>query len=500
MKSFRQFLIEEYRFSLLLEGKGQKQVIAQFGPQILNQLETDHGRLGLYQYVTDRSGAEHRETAGTRHYATLHSEPRHGTTDHMHDYIMQHMRIPPEGASESPLSYLNTNDPKDAQTRDQHLNWILSRYARGDLPLETIHYAVLPGFARYHALVQAGKMKAESLRKWKNWPDMESALQNADPLEISGKVKPSEYTVHDENEHWRLISPRTANAACVMGHRTHWCTTTKYRFKAYRNQGPLYMMIPKKSKDPHEKYQFQLETSEFRDKDNQSVNSNWHGGRPLTPKMSLLLKLHADRSGSQADGLNQKERNWIIGRHPVFAIQSPDISLATAATERSSFGRHLSAAFKSPHESIARRALDHPDFGNDPDHISAAFESEHESIAQAAIKHPKFGSHPEHITSALDSEYESIAQAAIEHPTFGSHRHHLFHAIRSPYEFVQQAAIEHPDFGNNPDDITGALESEYESIAQAGFNHRNFGSHPDHMPAALDNPWTEEAASKHPSF
>lgn len=304
MKSFKKFLIEDYSVALLiLEGKGQHQVIKQFGPKILNLMQRDHGRLG-----------EAGELPGTAHYAKFAHEPGHGTASHMHDYIMKHMGIP-----ETP-SYLNIQKPEDETTWNQHLNWVLTRYAQGDQSsgsgiqrLEDIHHRAFPALARYHGLVQQGKMDKASLSKWKNLTNMEDALQNADPLQ-SGTLNDSEYQVHDENEHWSLVTPHTSEAACSLGHGTKWCTTSG-AFEDYSKDGPLYIMVPKKPKHRNEKYQLHIETKQFMDKDDSpaGLENLDIKDRPVTPKMGALLKLHGKAS---LDSFSPEEHDFIVDQHP----------------------------------------------------------------------------------------------------------------------------------------------------------------------------------------
>ena len=309
MKRFSNFLIEEYEFLvLILEGKGQRQVIQQFGPKILNLMQRDHGRLG-----------ESGDLPGTAHYAKFAHEPGHGTVEHMHDYIMKHMGLP-----ESP-SYLNIQKPEDANTWNQHLNWILTRYAQGDQSgnagiqrLEDIHHRALPALARYHGLVQQGKMDKSSLAKWKNLGHMEDALQNADPLQ-AGKLNDAEYHVHDENEHWSLVTPHTSEAACTLGHGTKWCTTSG-AFEQYSKDGPLYIMIPKKPQHKNEKYQLHIESKQLMDKDDREaeIEDISTKDRPVTPKMSALLKLHTN---ARRDSFSPEEQDFLIDQHPHVAVQ-----------------------------------------------------------------------------------------------------------------------------------------------------------------------------------
>jgi len=311
MLRFKSYLVEDFDVQILiLEGKAQHQVVKQFGPKILELMQRDQGRLG-----------EAGDLPGTLHYEKTKNQEGHGTPEHMSNYILKHMGIP-----ESP-SYLNITKPEDANTWNQHVNWMLTRYAQGGQGvgkggiqrLEDIQYRALPALAKFHKLTKEGKLNASSLAKWKHLTDMEDALQNADPLNAEG-IDPSEYTVHSENEHWTVVTPHTAKAACSLGHGTKWCTTSG-AFEHYDEQGPLHIAIPKKPSHKNEKYQLHFQSGQFMDENDVPVAKedfhSVHSSRPFPSIMSALGKAHFK---SHASNFNQEEINHIMEKAPETAI------------------------------------------------------------------------------------------------------------------------------------------------------------------------------------
>jgi hypothetical protein len=312
MLRFKSYLVEDFDVQILiLEGKAQHQVVKQFGPKILELMQRDQGRLG-----------EAGDLPGTLHYEKIKDQEGHGTPEHMSNYILKHMGIP-----EAP-SYLNISKPEDANTWNQHVNWMLTRYAQGGQGvgkggiqrLEDIQYRALPALAKFHKLTKEGKLNASSLAKWKHLTDMEDALQNADPLNAEG-VDPDEYTVHGENEHWTVVTPHTAEAACSLGHGTNWCTTSG-AFEQYNEQGPLHIAIPKKPSHKNEKYQLHIESNQFMDEGDEPVSKeqflNTHKSRPFPTSISAPAKTKFNLS---AEHFNEEEMDHILKTNTTAALR-----------------------------------------------------------------------------------------------------------------------------------------------------------------------------------
>jgi hypothetical protein len=309
MKRFKQFLSEEVSIQILiLEGKAQNQIIKQFGSKILEKIHKES------LYPSER-------------YDAISDQPGHGTPEHMQTWITKKLGIP-----ETP-HYLDTKNAEHAHTWNQHLNWMLTRFAQGDKAsgiskVEDIKYRAIPALERYHKLVQSGKLKTESLPKWKNLTDLESAVNNADPIN-STSVPENEYHKLAENDHWHVVIPKTSHAACQLGHGTKWCTTSG-AFEHYSEQGPLYIMIPKNPRYQGEKYQLHLESKQLMDKDD-SPASGWefhshedtpHRNRPLPDAMTGVMKAWQEKADEiRKPKFTDEEQKHLEEYHPLYSYK-----------------------------------------------------------------------------------------------------------------------------------------------------------------------------------
>lgn len=63
---------------------------------------------------------------------------------------------------------------------------------------------------------------------------------------------------------WKIVIPRTVEASMFFGRNTRWCTAAKKnnQFSAYSKNGPLYIILEKKS---NERYQLHLESAQLMD-------------------------------------------------------------------------------------------------------------------------------------------------------------------------------------------------------------------------------------------
>ena len=71
-----------------------------------------------------------------------------------------------------------------------------------------------------------------------------------------------------------MIQPLTMEAACYWGNNAAWCTATRNEknnyFHSYNDDGPLYINI---NKETGEKYQFSIAKREFKDSENESIQT-----------------------------------------------------------------------------------------------------------------------------------------------------------------------------------------------------------------------------------
>lgn len=70
-----------------------------------------------------------------------------------------------------------------------------------------------------------------------------------------------------------VYMPRTEAESCKYGANTKWCTAAENdnRFVEYFGEEPLYIIIPRAPKYPSEKYQFQINSADYKDDQNQDI-------------------------------------------------------------------------------------------------------------------------------------------------------------------------------------------------------------------------------------
>ena len=68
-----------------------------------------------------------------------------------------------------------------------------------------------------------------------------------------------------------IVIPKNVYAARKLG-STFWCTKNQDSFDDYTAEGPLYIIIPKNPRYPHEKYQIHLPKNEFKNEQNDTVD------------------------------------------------------------------------------------------------------------------------------------------------------------------------------------------------------------------------------------
>lgn len=74
------------------------------------------------------------------------------------------------------------------------------------------------------------------------------------------------------SENYMVIVPKTQEASCAYGRDTRWCTAStgsRNYFDQYNRQGPLYIIINRKTQD---KFQFHFESQQFMNADDSYIN------------------------------------------------------------------------------------------------------------------------------------------------------------------------------------------------------------------------------------
>jgi hypothetical protein len=435
MKTFKQYLKENF-LAVLFEGKELHQFVNQYGDKILQ----------TYSIKYDNSNI-----------------PKEQQTQHKSDFIEHSL-----GIHDMPL---------------HHKGWILRQVVKGNIPhLEDLKSTVRSNLTAFETHKDAHKINLERVN---NPTELFHIAQKHDAEKTTEDVPASDFTLHGENEHWKVVQPHTKEASCTFGKGTNWCTAAKEfnPFEDYNKDGPLMILLPKKPLYRNEKYQYHdVDDGQFMNKQDMPVNSSREvdatGKKiPSLPRLSFADRPlpefnHPSRIGIQARILlrdpnsSKRDLNNLLN-DPKFNLEN-----------------HLNTAVKSPHEFVSMAAVNHPKLDHTTPAFRNAIRSQHESVALAAMKHPKFGT-PEHITIALNSRHDSVGLAAMNHSGFDAlgENDHLLKALDSKNTSVAMAAMEHPEFDPGKH-LPVALSSKNGNVALAAINHPSFDAY-DHLESAL---------------
>lgn len=179
------------------------------------------------------------------------------------------------------FDYLNDGDPTynwEQKTGGTYMPWIAREYGKGNIKrLEDCASRVHPALTSYHKL----KTKRDFRERFPdmldimrtNWEDLEYTMNTYDPpIELKDR---GEYETIYDGDDARVIHPKDKAAACYYGQGTVWCTAATKgtnHFDYYNNQGPLYIVLPKKPEYQNEKYQIHVRSGQFMDINDKEVS------------------------------------------------------------------------------------------------------------------------------------------------------------------------------------------------------------------------------------
>jgi len=149
-------------------------------------------------------------------------------------------------------------------------------------------YKVYEDLEKYHKYKKLFKTLGEDLNnpntiklgdinQIKSFDDLYEKLRLLQPYieeeEEKAELKSAEKDVEKiyNSENYLILTPKTEEASCAYGRNTRWCTasTGSYNyFNQYNNQGPLYIIINKKT---NQKHQFHFASKQYMDEDDDPV-------------------------------------------------------------------------------------------------------------------------------------------------------------------------------------------------------------------------------------
>ena len=162
----------------------------------------------------------------------------------------------------------------DPTANKQYVVWLIKTFIGEKVPqFEDILSTVAESLAKFHQLKVRRRLPVE-LRDINRVTDILDWMEDVDEIweenelgdDKSSLKSQSRADVIMDNEELRVIYPKNEQAACYYGRGTRWCTAATQAanyFDHYNNDGPLYIVIPKKAKYDREKYQLHFATFTF---------------------------------------------------------------------------------------------------------------------------------------------------------------------------------------------------------------------------------------------
>lgn len=154
--------------------------------------------------------------------------------------------------------------------------------------------------------------------------------EDSDALARAEKEVDKIYT----SENYLVVVPKTEEASCAYGRETRWCTasTGSYNhFNTYNRQGPLYIIINRKTQD---KFQFHFESEQYMNADDSQVNlKNFFSENSELQSLFLDLAISReawdfvenmgvppDAISEKIDNLDEDSRKNVVSKFPAIAF------------------------------------------------------------------------------------------------------------------------------------------------------------------------------------
>ena len=160
--------------------------------------------------------------------------------------------------------------------------WILQRYIDGTIRLLEDVYKVtepLEIFTKFKVKIKeaGGKTDINQVKSLQELIEITQPFADAKTGkelkkgELAELVANGEAEVLLDNDTYRVSIPKTANASCILGRNTQWCTAAKNNnmFDHYNKEGDMYIVLIKKE---DARYQFHFESEQFMDENDNSIN------------------------------------------------------------------------------------------------------------------------------------------------------------------------------------------------------------------------------------
>lgn len=222
--------------------------------------------------------------------------------------------------------------------------WLLSLYNKTKKIPDNSITSILDKFDKNKRYLQASE---RDIGKYKSIEDLEQKVNSIEPHEASDARKNKDIrkairktNLVDDAEYvgtfddFEVYVPKTYEASCKLGQGTTWCTatnSTSHYYDNYSKDGPLYIII--NTKNPSEKYQLHVESNQFKNKDDEELNTT----ELVTlykerPELWKFIKKVSSGNSYLTDKYDEIEKKWekyieigeVLNQYINFDIRLPD--------------------------------------------------------------------------------------------------------------------------------------------------------------------------------
>ncbi len=201
------------------------------------------------------------------------------------------------------LSIIEEADPTPNKMYTQ---WLIRMWinGNGDTLLEDLNRNQI--LTAYHRAKSKNLIKPEDkdINKFKNYRDFEKTIRSKYDINVllgleASAFEKGNYKVLLDNDDVSVVQLLDLKASEYWGEkynpnkerRAEWCTLQPDNFYHYTNQGPLYVIKPKKERFPGEKYQFHFPSGQFMDINDDPANFYYMVTERYPELKDLFIKL-----------------------------------------------------------------------------------------------------------------------------------------------------------------------------------------------------------------
>jgi len=372
---------------------------------------------------------------------------------------------------------------------EHHKLWIAKRYVSGGIAHTEDIAGTLNLLQRHDQLLAQGNISSGTLPKLKTNAELYSFINKNDPdkdMTVGNQkvnselVKPNEYTVTGENEHWTEITPHTENASCYFGKGSNWCTAptgnnSSNQFNEYIKQGPTHILIPKAPRYEGEKYQVHAPTEQVTDETNTSTDISKIENHDASGQM-LKPEHHRPFPSGNINNYKLALQTHIDARDP-----DPEVAMAAV---NSQYANHGTVNYAALHQdpAVAMAALGHRLVSNQTTQNAA--EHPYTAVGVAALNHGASNRYTSY--RAISNRNPEVALAGLKHKdaTFRTARY----AAEHPDPKVAMAALNSDlnflNFGNESQTVPDvAARHKSPEVAMAALAHSQADNNTTHIAA-----------------